>query len=361
MLSPDMLVLGPDRRRRLKRAFTTRYVPESEPAGLVTSGTPRPGDLVVARVAEIRQHEKLELTTGRRARIHPGDEVLVAYGNRYAPAQYEAYVPAGLGPCDLVAAGGIAAETATRHSSKKPPTALEPIGLAVDRNGRVLNLDGFALPYPAGYRTRVERPATIVVAGTAMDSGKTTTAAALIRGLCRLGLKVGAAKLTGTGSGGDIWAMVDSGADPVIDFTSAGMASTYMADEDELIEAADLLLGNLADAGVDVAVVEIADGVYQRESAALLASSELAEMTDRVVFAAGDAAGAAAGVERLESLDLPVDAVSGKLTASPLAILEAEQITGRPVLSVDDLAGPTPAAMDALVTTRRSPDLVLVR
>ena len=43
----------------------------------------------------------------------------------------------------------------------------------------------------------------LIVAGTAMNAGKTTAAARLIKGLQRAGLRVGAAKVTGTGAGGD--------------------------------------------------------------------------------------------------------------------------------------------------------------
>ena len=60
-----------------------------------------------------------------------------------------------------------------------------------------------------------------------MNSGKTTTAAHLIKGLVQAGLKVGAAKLTGTGAVGDIWLMQDAGANLVLDFTDTGFPSTY--------------------------------------------------------------------------------------------------------------------------------------
>jgi molybdopterin-guanine dinucleotide biosynthesis protein len=60
-----------------------------------------------------------------------------------------------------------------------------------------------------------------------MNAGKTTTAVGLIKGLRAAGLDVGAAKVTGTGAGGDVWSMLDAGAFPVVDFTDAGFPSTY--------------------------------------------------------------------------------------------------------------------------------------
>jgi len=38
---------------------------------LVQDATPRPGDLVLARIDKLGQHKNLELTTGRRARLFP--------------------------------------------------------------------------------------------------------------------------------------------------------------------------------------------------------------------------------------------------------------------------------------------------
>lgn len=81
--------------------------------------TPQPGDLVLARVEQIGNHTKLELTDGRRALMFPGDEIVVCYGNRYAPDQFESTVPVDMSPCDLVAAGGIASREMTRHQRMK--------------------------------------------------------------------------------------------------------------------------------------------------------------------------------------------------------------------------------------------------
>ena len=50
-----------------------------------------------------------------------------------------------------------------------------------------------------------------------MDAGKTQTATFLVRGMVTAGLRVGYAKVTGTGAGGDIWWLKDAGADPVLE------------------------------------------------------------------------------------------------------------------------------------------------
>ncbi|HEY0663125.1 MAG TPA: DUF1611 domain-containing protein, partial [Thiobacillaceae bacterium] len=68
-----------------KTPYSARRVPPAAMSLLIPEGTPRSGDLVLARVDKLGQHRHLELTTGRRARLFPGDEIVLAYGNRYAP------------------------------------------------------------------------------------------------------------------------------------------------------------------------------------------------------------------------------------------------------------------------------------
>jgi len=106
--------------RSAKAAYTTRHVDLHAASQLLTGVRPRVGDLVLARVAVLGQHPKIELAHGRRAAMFPGDEIVVAYGNRYAPDQFEAEIPGDLGPCDLVAAGGVAGKVIAAHGSPIP-------------------------------------------------------------------------------------------------------------------------------------------------------------------------------------------------------------------------------------------------
>lgn len=328
-------------KRRLssvKRAFTCRRVDVGSLRTLVGGSLrPRPGDLVLARVVRLGQHRKLELTDGRRAALHLGDEVLVAYGDRYAPDQFEAHVPDRLSPCHLVASGGIAARMISRSLDVRNPTEIEPIGLVGDEYGRPLNLSGYALP---PVRRQAEAPPTVAVIGTSMNSGKTTTIHYLVHSLGRAGRNPGVTKVTGTGSGGDYWVMVDAGAHVMLDFTDAGLASTYRQPMRKIGATFQRLLGHLSSAGSGVRLVEVADGIYQKETALLIESALFRSEVDMVIFAAGDAMGAAAGASHLQSLGLNVLAVSGRLTRSPLAVREAEGATGLPVLGLAELADP---------------------
>lgn len=321
-----------------KAGYTTRRVPLEEAATLLAGEvTPRAGDLVLARVERLRQHSRIELATGRRAYLHPGDEIIVCYGHRYAPDQFESVIPDDLSPCHLVAAGGIASRYIAKHGRMKNPTEITPLGILGDRQGRRLNLADWAI------EPRLEhspRPFTVAVVGTSMNAGKTTSAAHLIRGLARSGLRVGAAKITGTGAGGDVWLMTDSGASRVVDFTDAGLASTYLASLAELERVFEALTEHLCEHGCDAIVLEVADGLFQQETSAILRSERFRAGVDGVLFAAGDAMGAVAGSQWLAEQDLPVIAVSGALTASPLATREAEAALDLPVLGLADLSSP---------------------
>jgi molybdopterin-guanine dinucleotide biosynthesis protein len=322
------------RRSRAKFSYATRNIRPEALAGLVDDRAPEAGDVVLARVTALGQHKRIEGPDGRRGTLFAGDEIVVCYGDRYAPDQYEAVVPDNLGPCHLAAAGGIAATVRSAHAAMGSPTAIEPIGICTTADGEVVNLRSWRLPEPPAPE---DRPFTVAVLGTSMNAGKTTTAAGLARGLTGTGRRVGAAKVTGTGAGGDKWLLADAGADPVLDFTSAGLASTYRCTPEQVEDALRTLHGHLAERAVDVAVLEVADGLLQAETAALVRSAVFRTTVDAIVFAAGDAMGAIAGVAALRALDLPVVAVSGVLTCSPLAMAEAAAAVDLPVLGLDDL------------------------
>jgi hypothetical protein len=289
-------------------------------------------------VTQLGQHTGLQLISGRRAALFAGDRILVCYANRYAPDQFEALVPDHLGPCHLVASGGVAAVARSWHSRMRRPTAIEPIGVLADGNGAPLNVSAFRLPEEAAIVVTQGR--VIAVVGTSMNSGKTTAAAHLVRGLRAAGFSVGAAKVTGTGAAGDVSLFADAGAEPVVDFTDFGFASTYRVAEHDLERLLRETIAHLSRAGAEKIVIELADGLYQDETAALLRSQTFRRQISGIIFTANDAMGAASGMEWLEARGLPVLAISGCITASPLAVQEAARATALPVLDRAELADP---------------------
>ena len=98
------------------------------------------------------------------------------------------------------------------------------------------------------------------------------------------------------------------------------------------------LSAELARHELDVAVLEVADGLVQAETAALRSAAWFRHAIDGVVFCAQDALGAKAGVEWLEQRGHDVLAVSGVLTAAPLAMREAGELLRQPVIGLDGLS-----------------------
>ena len=333
--APGFRALSGDELRRAKRSYVAARFDLAQADRLVTSGAvPKAGDLLLARVARLGHHRKLENPEGRRQALFVNDLILVCYGARYASDQFEALVPSDLSPCSLVAAGGIAAACEAKHAAVRKPTEIEPIGLVADAEGRVLNLAGCAEP---GSKRDPQRPYTLAVVGSSMNAGKTTTVAAMIRGLAKSGLRVGAAKVTGTGAGGDRWAMVDAGAEAVADFTDFGYASTYRVPVTETAAVLEAAIDRLSREGCDVVVVELADGLLFPETAELVEHPEFARSVNGLVLAAGDSMSASYGAGWLLSRDLPLLGLAGKLTSSPLMVREVEATAEVPVLTLEAL------------------------
>ena len=185
----------------------------------------------------------------------------------------------------------------------------------------------------------------ICVFGASMNAGKTTMAGGLIKGLTHQGLRVGAAKVTGTCSGGDLFTFEDAGAVKAVDFTDVGMATTYKERIERVIRGAEHLLAGLQATGCDVAVVEIADGIFQEETARLLQDMRFRRLVDHWAFAADSATSVLMGLKRASELALNIRAVSGSVSAAPLAMREAQAYVDAPILTLPDLwAGDAPAS-----------------
>lgn len=319
-----------------KWAFTTRRVCRTDMTGLSTVFAEAvPGDLVLGTVAEIGQHKKLQLAAGRYSESHIGNHVVLVVGDRYAPDQFEGVSDLNPEGSDLIAAGGIIGKATHAHGKMSKSTQISPIGLLTNDAGEVANIAAYSLPE----RTIPDNVTVIGVFGTSMNSGKTTTAASLAHGLMRAGYRVAGVKVTGTGAFGDYNAFQDAGV-PVLDFTDAGMATTYKMPLHRIESAFETLVGTAVGQGAEIVVVEFADGVFQNEAHVILSDSKIRPRLDGVVFASGDAAGAIGGVVSLRGLGIEALALSGLVSCSPLGSREAQRVLGLPVLTREDLQTP---------------------
>lgn len=135
--------------------------------------------------------------------------------------------------------------------------------------------------------------------------------------------------------------MTDAGSKLTLDFTHAGFPSTYLAKPSEVDKILETLTAYLTKAGTDVIVIEVENSLFQSETAALLDSQMFVKMVDNIIFTASDSMGATAGVKWLHRKRLPVIAVSGLLTTSPMTIVETVKATGLPVLNKRELGSPS--------------------
>lgn len=297
---------------------------------------PQSGDVIYGVISRIGEHSSLENASGRIHQIHDGTKAVFVFGNRYAPDYYEGLVPDKMTKdVDLLARSGMVGVMKTKNALIKDPTKVRAFGYVWDHvNEKILNTRDFSLIRPNRTVKKYPRSPMILICGTSMNSGKSMAAAACCWALRSLGYKVRACKVTGTASLKDILHMNDAGADPYADFTYLGHPSTYMLPEEELLAVFNLLDLKFANNPKNFWVVELADGVMQRETAILLNAPQVRERIHKLVFCASDAFGAIGGVRILaQNFNLVPDLLSGVCSSSPLLVRELSAFTDIPVFN----------------------------
>ena len=325
-------------REKVKWSYVTHVVPQAAVSAWERKpDAPRVADLALHRVLTLGKHTRMDSQDGRAHYLFPGDLVALAFGNRYATDQYEGFVPPASEQYHMLSIGGVCGLVSSKHELTPDPTVLEFVGYATDGLGQIVNLRDWRLKPQRG----ADRPRpfkTILSVGASMNSGKTTTAAMAIRGLARAGHRVAAAKLTGTGAVKDLQFMRDAGAEMVLDFTDYGCPSTSLTSLRKLLRLVRTLQSHLAGTAPDYVVYELADGLFQRETALLLTSDEFRSRIDYTLFSAPDALAAESGRRTLERLGFVLVGCSGVASASELGRQEVSKATGLPCLSSHELS-----------------------
>jgi hypothetical protein len=296
---------------------------------------PEVGDLVYGTVKSIGQHRSLENREGRIHNIYRGTTGVFVFGNRYAPDYYEGMIPEQMPEdTDLLARSGVVGTVLAKSSKVLDPTKIRLEGYVCDKSGHIINSRNHPLFVPRSTVKNTPRAKMILVVGTAMNAGKSAAAAACCMALSASGYEVRGTKVTGTASLKDILHMNDAGATYYADFTYLGFPSTYMLSREEtfhIFNALDLKYANNRD---NYWVVELADGINQRETAMLLESEEVQSRIHKLIFCAQDAFGAIGGLEVLKNrFNLLPDAISGVCSSSPLHVKELQEFSDIPVFN----------------------------
>ena len=250
--------------------------------------------LAVRALADKEVYNKVEGADGVFRTIREGDVLLGALGERQALKGYSGRIPRQVAPGDtlhVLNMGGILGLCPAAHPDLGPALPVEVLGAVVHgeppRHARIQE-------HAIEPREHLAASAPIVmVSGTAMDTGKTFAAAALVEGLTARGLRVAAAKLTGAALLRDVRAMADAGAVHTASFIDAGRVATTGR---EVIATAKGLIAHLnatAPGGPpDVLVLELGDGIIGPYGVdGILKDMELQRLTAAHVLAGADLAG----------------------------------------------------------------------
>ena len=296
---------------------------------------PQTGDIIYGEICYIGFHKHLESSSARLHTIHDRTRAIFVFGNRYAPDHYEGIVPQEpTQTIDMLTRSGIVGTVIHQNELIASPTRIKILGYICNDAGEVINTRNHVLINPSHEKDPSSARARLILCiGTAMNSGKSYSAAACCYALSSMERSVRAGKITGTASLKDILLMQDCGAKHIADFTYFGYPSTYMLSITELLNIFNGIDTRYGNNPKNYLVIEIADGILQRETRMLLESPELQRRIHRLVFCAGDAAGVAGGLKILDnSFGLTPHAISGLCSSSPLAINEIRSFTDLPIL-----------------------------
>ncbi len=327
----------------MKKAIICKQVGDNYAldTSIINTHQPKAGDVAIFEVQDLGKHTRLQCVEGRNRHIYPEDKIMAVFGTRYATNQLEGYVPQGPRvEYHVLGQGGVIGEMKSIHTKyeEKGPTTLKLIGYATDSNGKVINTK-YLLQKEVPFENQKPFGSKIILSiGGSMDSGKTTTAAFLCRGLSKANKKVVFAKLTGTVYTKDTDFVLDCGAKVTMDFSSFGFPSTYMCSKQEILNLYQNILHHLGREQPEYIVIEIADGLLQRETSFLLNDRQFMNTIDAVIYSDGNSTGALSGITMLQQIGVRPFALSGLFTAAPLLIEEVKKYTSIPILNLDALS-----------------------
>ena len=289
------------------------------------------GDFVVGRVTGKRNRlYRCETKTGRIAEMVRGDLMIGALGERAATLEgvgdWRALTEGG--DLDALTPAGLIGKATSISPMLPDLMRLEYLG-HVTRDGRKLGMMDFVVP---AERRILDTPVVLLI-GTSMSAGKTSSGQVIIRALSYMGLDVVAAKLTGAARYRDILKFRDAGASAVFDFVDAGLPST-VCPETTYREALDLLLSKIAACNADILVAEAGASPLEPYNGAMLVK-RLGDLTRFTVLCASDPY-AVLGVQTAYGEHMKADLVSGPAANTTCATRLVKELSGHRAMNLLD-------------------------
>jgi hypothetical protein len=199
----------------------------------------------------------------------------------------------------------------------------------VTRQGKKLGMMDFVTPAAP---KNLEIPVILLI-GTSMSAGKTSSGQVIIRALNYYGLDVVAAKLTGAARYRDILKFRDAGALRVFDFVDAGLPST-VCPEARFREGIELLLSKIAACNADVLVAEAGASPLEPYNGSVMLEY-LRHLARFTVLCASDPY-AVLGVQTAYGKQLEADVVSGPAANTTAAVALVKELSGLDALNLLD-------------------------
>lgn len=268
--------------------------------------------LAVRALMEKSVYDRLELVSGRMAKINKGDVMAGTLGYRRALKGFVGIVPDSIHVGDTIHVlnlGGVLGLCVGKNPEVGSPLQVEVLG-AILRDGKPANISQNAIP------TRDSLgpcPPLVVIAGTCMSAGKTAAASEIVKRFAAGGHRVAAAKLSGVACLKDTLDMEDHGAFATLSFLDCGLPST--AHVRDLAPYARAILADLAAKKPDVIVVELGDGILgDYRVGTFFDDPDLVRATKAVVMCANDLVAAWGAQKLMEQWKIPITIVSGPVT-----------------------------------------------
>ncbi|MBI5411751.1 hypothetical protein HZA43_01085 [Candidatus Peregrinibacteria bacterium] len=274
------------------------------------------GAVVIVEVLEDKKtYNQLELPSGRLSTLKKGDIVAVALGNRRALKGFVGSVPESLNVGEVIHflnLGGVAG-ICSSENLKEVGHALRAkvLGAAV-RDGKTLNIkDAKRFSEKDTLESKIP---LVIVSGTCMNVGKTTTTCEIIKQMFHARKKVSGAKLAGVAALRDTEKMRDYGAKKVVSFIDAGYPSTVDGKE-RPVGVAKGAIDYLSLDCPDYIVIEFGDGIYGEYGVLdILKDPQIQAAIIAHIGCAHDPVGAVKLAEVCREIGAPLHAVSGPVT-----------------------------------------------
>ena len=270
----------------------------------------------------------VEDRSGHMVRVEPGDWVIGALGERAATLEgvgsYRDIGPDAL--MHALTSAGLMGFYTSFSKLLPEPVCLRYLGHLCRNNRKVCMSDfamkadfhGFSIP-------------TLLLVGTSMSAGKTTTGRRVCKELDRAGLFVIGAKLSGAGRYRDILSYLKTGATEIFDFVDVGLPSTIVPEADYRA-AIRPLLGHIQDLQPDLLLVEAGASPLEPYNGAALVD-ELGDNVVCTILCASDPY-AVVGVE--QAFGLRPDLVTGPATQTSAAVELVYKLSGLRGINIID-------------------------